>query len=305
MSKAKEVFPEVHLKYYKKACEFRGIQRAIAVAYKNQKMRCPVHLSIGQEHWLPLLGQYVEAGDRCFSSHRSHSLYLALGGKLEGLIHELYGLKSGCVQGKGGSMHLKDLDIGLESSIPIVGSSIALALGSSLSMKHSGQKGRTISYFGDGACEEGILHESLNIASTYNLPILFLCENNQYSCNTKVNRRQPSDDMKRFAAAANIEAYTINSGDSYAEMEKIFNTSIDRSKIKPIFLEIKSYRLYEHCGNKIDDNLGDRTKLEFQHFYENDPINILIKSYSFAKTIEEKFFAKTIEICNKIEGNFL
>ena len=195
--------------YIRKCIEFRAIEEAIAFQYTNQKMRCPVHLSIGQEYWLPFLKKNIFSSLRCYSSHRSHSMYLALDGNIPALIDELYGLDTGCLKGKGGSMHLKDLNAGLEASIPIVGSSLPLALGSAFSAMHAKKELISIAYFGDGACEEGVLHECLNFASIHNLPILFLCENNRYSCNTVLDRRQPSENMCRFPKAANKKHYKI------------------------------------------------------------------------------------------------
>ena len=112
-----------------KAVEIRAIQLAVANSYSNQMMRCPVHLSIGQEYWLPLIKHFKKSNDRFFSSHRSHSLYLALSNDVDSYFSELFGLSDGVTKGKGGSMHLKSLENGLEASIPIVGSSIGIALG--------------------------------------------------------------------------------------------------------------------------------------------------------------------------------
>lgn len=288
-----------------KACVFRGIGRGISEAYKNQKMRCPVHLSVGQEFWLPFFGKYFEDGDRCFSSHRSHSMYMALECSLSNLIDELYGLSTGCLQGKGGSMHLKDLSKGLESSIPIVGSSIPLAVGSALSAKHSNLRIKSVAYFGDGACEEGVLHESLNLASIYKLPILFLCENNLYSCNTHLNTRQPSHEMKRFAQSAHIKSFSLNYNSSCFEIDSTFNECMLLSRREPIFLEIKSYRLFEHCGHNLDKESGDRTLNEFSFYQENDPINRLIQNNYFAKDAENKSFLKTLDLCSKAESKLL
>ena len=125
-------YPAKYINNYKRAIEIRALQLAIAESYDQSRMRCPVHLSIGQEYWLPVLQQHLKQGTRCYSTHRSHSMYMAVGGCEKKLILELLGEAGGTVRGIGGSMHLKELSLGLEASVPIVGSSIAMALGSAL-----------------------------------------------------------------------------------------------------------------------------------------------------------------------------
>lgn len=272
-------FPIEYLADYERIGQFRGLQQAIANKYVFQLMRCPVHLSIGQEYWLAPIQRLVAAGDRCFSSHRSHSMYMALGGDTERLIAELHGHPNGSLGGRGGSMHLKDLSVGLEQSVPIVGSSLALALGSALAAKQQGQDILTISYFGDGACEEGVLHESLNMSKILSLPILFICENNLYSCNTRWQNRQSSSNMSRFANAHGIRSETIESSMSYGEIVAKLTDAFHIGKQEPFFLEVYSYRLYEHCGHSVDNSNGDRTKEEYAQYASNDCFTLLCKEF--------------------------
>tara|TARA_B100000161_G_scaffold260247_1_gene227042 strand:+ start:414 stop:1334 length:921 start_codon:yes stop_codon:yes gene_type:complete len=261
------------------AAKIRGTQIAIAEAYDKQIIRCPVHLSIGQEYWLPLLKIFRNDKDRFFSSHRSHSLYLALSDDIDSYLSELYGLENGVNGGKGGSMHLKSLKDGLEASIPIVGSSIGLSLGSALSHKIIEKNNcRTISYFGDGACEEGIFHESLNLAGIYSLPILFICENNMYSCNTHLRNRQTSSDMVRFAKSHNIKFEKICLNEQLESITNKLSLAFETSIKEPFFLEINSYRLFEHCGHKKDKVSGDRNEQEFTFFERIDYVSNWIKN---------------------------
>ena len=260
------------------AAQIRGIQLAIADAYKEQIIRCPIHLSVGQEYWLPLL-KFFKSKDRFFSSHRSHSLYLALSKDIDSYLGELYGLESGVTKGKGGSMHLKSLNDGLEASIPIVGSSIGLSLGSALSHKiYDKEKSRTISYFGDGACEEGIFHESLNIAGIYQLPLLFICENNMYSCNTHLRNRQTSTEMLRFAKSHQIEFDSIHYEEELDSIINKFKIAFEKSLKGPYFIEIHSYRFFEHCGHQEDRFNGDRSEEEYNSFKSKDKVNKWITS---------------------------
>lgn len=287
--------------YIDKAIMYRAIESAIADQYANQKIRCPVHLSIGQEYWLPFLKKNIAGEVRCFSSHRSHSMYLALEGDLHAMIHELYGLHTGCLMGRGGSMHLKDLSVGLEASIPIVGSSLPLALGSAFAAKHSKQNILTLAYFGDGACEEGVLHECLNYASVNMLPILFICENNLYSCNTSLAKRQPADNMTRFADAAKIRTFQFDSNNTFEEIDLALSTSIANSLSAPVFLEISSYRLYEHCGYRIDRDCGDRTPYEYQMFEKLDPIATEIRQNAASQKLFAKTYQEIVSICSSVE----
>ena len=283
------------------AAQIRGIQLAIADAYKEQIIRCPIHLSIGQEYWLPLLKFFKSKKDRFFSSHRSHSLYLALSKDIDSYLGELYGLESGVTKGKGGSMHLKALNDGLEASIPIVGSSIGLSLGSALSHKiHDKKKSRTISYFGDGACEEGIFHESLNIAGIYQLPLLFICENNMYSCNTHLRNRQTSSEMLRFAKSHQIEFDSIHYEEGLDSIINKFKKAFQESLKGPYFIEIHSYRFFEHCGHQEDRFNGDRSEAEYNSFKSKDKVSKWITSEKLILDIFEKSYKECKAKCKKL-----
>ena len=295
----KNKFSQLDIKI--EAAKIRGIQMAIAETYKNQVIRCPIHLSIGQEYWLPLLNIFRSTKDRFFSSHRSHSLYLALSNDIDSYLSELYGLESGVTNGRGGSMHLKSLKDGLEASIPIVGSSIGLSLGSALSHKIIEDNScRTISYFGDGACEEGIFHESLNLAGVYELPILFICENNMYSCNTHLKRRQTSNEMIRFAKSHNLKFVKIEIGERLDSIINKFKIAFDNSLSEPYFLEINSYRLFEHCGHKKDRVNGDRDLEEFSFFEARDNINNWMKEDSLVLDSYLSSYEKCFKRCEEL-----
>lgn len=281
-------FPNKFLSDYKRIGELRGFQEAIADAYHLQMMRCPVHLSIGQEYWLPPIQRLVHKSVRCFSSHRSHSMYMALGGDFLKMIAELHGDEEGALLGRGGSMHLKDLAVGLEHSVPIVGSSIGLSLGSALASQKLNQNTQTLAYFGDGACEEGILHESLNMARIYNLPILFLCENNMYSCSTHIRRRQPLSSMYRFAHAHDIRHDVIHMDMNFDQIVHKIDNALSLSLQEPFFLEVNSYRLYQHCGDSIDMNIGDRTQAEYEDKALADCFVNLCNEYS---SVEDSYLA--------------
>lgn len=269
----------------KHASWLRGVQTCIADSYSSQLMRCPVHLSIGQELLWSVIKQFTSFQLRVFSSHRGHLPYLTLDGDLKKYVAELHLHPDGLSSGHLGSMHMKSPKCGHLTSVPIVGSSIPLAVGAAYACKELGDSWISIAHFGDGACEEGILHESLNMASIKSLPILFLCENNGYSCTTGIAKRQPSSCMARFADSACIQSCTTN---SYSldrlviDVEHAFNYIHDTGL--PFFLEVECYRLYEHCGSSVDTDFGDRTPSEYAEAHKRDFLtsNLDAKTFSMA-----------------------
>ena len=172
----------------------RMIEEEIAKRYSENKMRCPTHLSIGQE--APAVGVFsaLQKSDWVFSGHRNHAHYLAKGGNLKAMISEIYGKSSGCCGGKGGSMHLTDKSSGFIGATPSVGSTIPIAVGAALTAKRIASNRIVSIFFGDGAMEAGVVHESMNFAATAKLPVLFICENNLYSVYSPLDVRQPSEE---------------------------------------------------------------------------------------------------------------
>ena len=249
----------------------RGVQVAIADSYSRQLMRCPVHLSIGQELLWSCIKHLYQYKLKVFSTHRGHLPYLTLDGNLRPYVAELHLHQDGISAGNLGSMHMKSPLSGHITSVPIVGSSIPLAVGAAYAARQLSMDWIAVAHFGDGACEEGILHESLNLAAVKNLPILFLCENNHYSCTTSLTSRQPSERMNRFADAACIRSDTVNANDLSGLLNKLDTAmSFISSAGSPYFLEVECYRLYEHCGPRIDTDSGDRTPNEYQNAYSQD-----------------------------------
>lgn len=243
----------------------RRIEEALAARYAEQEMRCPMHLCIGQEAIAVGVGSALEKSDKMYSNHRAHGHYLAKGGNLDAMIAELYGRAGGCCGGRGGSMHMIDLDVGFMGATPIVGGTVPLAVGTAWASKLQKKKDVTVIFFGDGCFEEGVLHESLNFAALHNLPILFVCENNDFSVYTRRNERQPDRAIHEIASAHGIKTAYGDGND----VEYIFNltsSAVDdlRSGNGPWFLEFTTYRWREHCGPDFDDNLQYRTAEEIE-----------------------------------------
>jgi len=249
----------------------------IAKRYSENQMRCPTHLSIGQECVPSVIGTFTTKKDLCVSSHRSHAHYLGKGGSLNKFISELYGKSTGCSKGRGGSMHLTDLNVGFVASTAIVSNTIPVGVGLSLSSKILGKKQVNIIYLGDASIEEGVFFESLNFAVTKKIPVVFVCENNFYSVYSPLSVRQPEGrKIFKMAEACGVKSFRANGN----QFKDVINTFLKAKKIvekeqKPVFLEYQTYRWYEHCGPNFDDHLNYRNKKETLYWKKNDPINIL------------------------------
>ena len=180
----------------------------------------PVHLGVGQEAIAAGLSLFLKKDDYVFGGHRSHSHIIALGGSIYKLFAEVLGKKTGFSKGRGGSMHLIDQENGFYGSVPIVAGTVSLAVGAGLASKLKKSTNIAIAYLGDGACEEGIIHESLNLASTMKLPVIFVVENNLYSSHLDINLRQPSDRTARFAEANMINTKVVD-GNNIVEVSSV------------------------------------------------------------------------------------
>ncbi len=260
-------------KLYKEMYLIRSVEEKISREYSKGKMRCPVHLSIGQEACAVGVSQNLNKSDVVYSNHRCHAHYIAKGGNINKMIAEIHGRKNGCVGGVGGSMHLQDLSVNLMASIPIVSSAIGLSLGAALNQKRNKSKNITVVYIGDAALEEGIFFECANFAALHKLPLLFACENNLYSVYTPLKERQLNSNFKKYANAFNIPYKRVNGNDIkqvYRVSKKIIK-NIKENK-GPYFLQMDTYRYLEHCGPNKDDHLNYRNPKEVKFWKMHDPI---------------------------------
>jgi pyruvate dehydrogenase E1 component alpha subunit len=265
---------ELNLQLYELMTRIRLVEEAIAIHYGEQQMRCPVHLSIGQEAAAAGVGLALRADDLAMSGHRSHAHYLAKGGDLRAMIAELYGRETGCCHGRGGSMHLVDLKAGFMGAVPIVGSTIPIAVGLAFG-EHLQRRDRvTAAFFGEAATEEGVFHESANFASLHRLAVVFVCENNLYSVYSPMSVRQPAHrEVVELARAHGIPARQ-GDGNNPLEVHALMTEALAhaRSRKGPVFLELRTYRWREHCGPNFDNHIGYRTEAEYFAWKERDPI---------------------------------
>jgi TPP-dependent pyruvate/acetoin dehydrogenase alpha subunit len=255
----------------------RAVEEAIAHHYPEGKMRCPVHLSIGQESIPAVFAQSIASTDFAISTHRGHAHYLAKGGNLNAMIAEIYGKSTGCAKGKGGSMHLIDLAVNFMGTSAIVGNSIPIGVGLALSAQLKRTNQISCVFLGDGATEEGVFYESVNFAAVRKLPVLFICENNLYSVYSPLSVRQPKGrSIAKMVEAMGVEV-AVGDGHNLASGYEIMKNAIGkvRSTGVPLFLEFTTYRWREHCGHSFDNDIGYRTQEEFLEWQAKDPLNNL------------------------------
>ena len=284
-------------KLFESMLRIRLVEESIANKYSEQKMRCPTHLSIGQEAIAVGVCANLTSQDQVLSTHRAHAHYLAKGGCLNSMMAEIYGKASGCSKGMGGSMHLIDTSVGFMGSTAIVGNTIPVAVGLALEKKLTHKKSIACVFFGDGATEEGAFYESINFAIIHSLPILFICENNLYSVYSGLEVRQPVDrKIYKMVRAMGISAQHGNGNDveEVARKVKQAKTMIMKSG-GPQFLEFDTYRWREHCGPNFDNNIGYREESEFLKWKKKDPLKNFYSENS-QKYIDRKIDSISQEI---------
>ena len=270
---------KLYFKLYKQMYRTRSVEIEIAKRYSEGKMRCPTHLSIGQEAVPSVFSLLSKKSDFAVSSHRGHAHYLAKGGNLKSMIAEIYGKKTGCSKGKGGSMHLVDLSVNFMGTSAIVGNSIPVGVGLALSSKIKKKKDVSFVFFGDGAVEEGVFYESVNFALVKKLPVVFICENNFYSVYSPLSVRQPKGrSISKMVKAMGAQVYNCDGNDPL-KIFKVLSKAVRQTRrgAGPCFLEFFTYRWLEHCGPNFDNNLNYRTKKEFLYWKKKDPLTNLKK----------------------------
>lgn len=258
---------------YENLVRIRMTEEAIAEEYARQEMRCPVHLSIGQEAAAVGVSAALKDTDVVFSTHRCHSHYLGKGGNLNAMIAELYGKKTGCAGGLGGSMHLIDQSVGMLGASAIVGGSIPLAVGAALSFKMDGAPHVAVAYFGDGACEEGVFHESLNFAALHKLPVIFACENNFTATASPLSARRPIDNIHEHGRVFGIPGIRVD-GNDVGEVYNAAYRAVARARegLGPTLIEARTFRMMRHVGPQVDKTTGVRTPEMWEEWQKKCPV---------------------------------
>lgn len=262
----------------------RLVEQRLAIMRRDGIIGGPVHLGVGQEAVAVGVSRCLRPTDRVFGAHRSHSHVLALGSSIHGLFAEVLGKNTGLSRGMGGSMHLWDGPRGFYGSVPIVGGAVPLAVGAGFAARYAGTEDIAVSYFGDGALEEGVVQESMNLARMLQAPVLFVVENNFFSSHMHIRLRQPCDATARFAEAHDIP-YEIVDGNDVVAVYGAADRLVGRSRRGegPGFLEAVTFRWYGHVDWREDIDVGvARSQDDLANWRARDPISRLVTALETA-----------------------
>jgi pyruvate dehydrogenase E1 component alpha subunit len=238
-------------------------------------MKTPMHMSMGQEAVAVGVCEALGPQGQVFGFYRSHAVFLAKTDDPDRFFGELYGRVSGTAHGKAGSMHLAAPDKGFMCASAIVASSIPVAIGAAFANKQKRNDVIACAYFGDGALEEGVFWESLNVACVMKLPALFVCEDNGLAVHTATHARQGYKSITNIVS--NFECSVLQ--ENTTDVETIYNLALEaaesiRSTQRPAFLHLKCYRYLEHVGIGRDFDAGYRAEAEFDEWNRRDPLLI-------------------------------
>lgn len=238
--------------------------------YAMGKVHGTMHLSAGQEAVAVGIGTVMHSEDYLINHHRGHGHFIASGADINLMMAEFLGKSTGYCRGRGGSMHIADVESNNLGANGIVGGSMEIAVGVGLAIKMRHEERVALTLFGDGAANEGIFHESMNMAAIWNLPIIYLCENNHYGMSAHVSNVSSKVPFKGRAEAHGVPGYFIDGNDVLA-VHEVMRKVVDhaRSGKGPVFVEAETYRFYGH--SKSDRNLY-RTKEEIAAWKKKDPI---------------------------------
>ncbi len=257
---------------------------------KDREVRCPCHLYIGQEAIATGVCAALEAADTVWGGHRSHGHYIAKGGSLDGMMAEIFGKETGCSRGRGGSMHLFAPEVGILGTVPLVAATIPISVGAALASKIRGEKHVAVAFFGDGAVEEGHFHESVNMAAVYDLPVIFVVENNFYSSHLPLLDRRREDNIVKTADAHGIPGVSMD-GNDVLEVLRHSTEAVERGRSGggPTLFECRTYRWRGHVGPSWDMDVGVKRKNELDEWLPKDPIARLRTHMTEAGESESSF----------------
>jgi TPP-dependent pyruvate/acetoin dehydrogenase alpha subunit len=267
---------DFNLSLYRTMLSIRYAEESLVDPIISHTVKCPCHLYSGQEAVAVGVCAALNREDYVFGNHRSHGHYLAKGGDLKAMIAEIYGADTGCARGRGGSMHLIDLECGVLGAAPIVAGTISLALGAALASSIRKDGRVSVSFFGDGSTGEGVLYESLNFAALKKLPMIFVCENNLYATHMPIRDCRPKDATFDVAKPFGVKSSRTDGNDVFRVYETaLAAATICRNGEGPVFIECLTYRLRGHVGP--DDYIqGTRTDIrpaeEIERWKRKDPI---------------------------------
>jgi len=281
-SKAKSKYSkEQYLSWFEIMYRIRKFEERTLYAYSKQKIRGFCHVYIGQEAIAAGLTSGITKDDKLVTAYRQHGIALARGLDSNSCMAELYGKSTGCVKGKGGSMHFFSKEHNYFGGNGIVGAQIPIGTGIAFAEHYRESKNLCVTMFGDGAARQGALYESFNMAMTWKLPVLYICENNKYAMGTSVERTSNVSEIYRVGSAFDMPSEPVDGMDPVAVHEALEKAAKHiRSGKGPYFLEINTYR---YRGHSVSDPAKYRTKDELNEYKEKDPIVMIVN-----KMIDQK-----------------
>lgn len=289
------------LAMYKSMVTIRLFETRVSDLFAAGKLPGFIHLYIGEEAVATGVCAHLKGQDYITSTHRGHGHLIAKGGDLNKMMAELYGKKTGYCKGKGGSMHIADVDLGILGANGIVGGGPPIAAGAAFGIKAQGSDGVVACFFGDAASNQGTFHEGLNIASVWKLPVIFVCENNLYGISVKQTRHQNISDVADRANAYDIPGVVVDGNDVMAVYEAA-GEAIKRARAGkgPSLIECKTYRWRGHFEG---DPTIYRPKEELEAWMKKDPIPRFEASLKEMGVITDAGIAATKqEIGDKVEA---
>lgn len=269
----------------------RAFETRVAEQYMRGKIGGFCHLYSGEEAVAVGALNALKPEDYAIGSYRDHAYYLIRGGDPKACMAELFGHADGCSKGKGGSMHLFDWSHNFLGGYAIVAGMCPIAVGVGLKLKYRKEKKVVMCFFGDGATNQGVYHESLNMASLYKLPIVWICENNKYAIGSSVPRSSAVESMaEKTKTAYDIPSYVVD-GMDFFKMQEVTKKAVAHARAGkgPVYIEAKCYRFR---GHSMSDPATYRTKEEVQHWKERDPIPMIKKQIMHDFEIGEEAFAE-------------
>jgi len=266
---------DLSIALYKKMYLIRAVEKKIQEHYHEDEMKTPMHMSMGAEAIEVGVCHALRPEDQVLGTYRSHGIYLAKTMETDNFFGEMYGKVTGTSKGKAGSMHLVAPEAGLICTSAVVGSHIPVAVGAAFANK-IGKKGKVVAvFFGDGALDEGVFWESLNISCLMKLPILFVCEDNGYAVHNPASKRHGYRSITSIVSQFDCNLLESDTTD-VETIYKITKESLHTMKEteRPYFLRLKYYRYLEHVGVLEDFKAGYRSRDEFEKWYAVDPIHL-------------------------------
>lgn len=250
----------------------RRFEDNIHIRFLEGTLPGTVHLYQGEEAVAVGVCAHLSIEDVVASTHRPHGHAIAKGMSLNSIMAELYGKEAGCCRGKGGSMHIGDPDVGMLPAIAIVGGGLTIATGCGLAFKMQKKNNVAVSFFGDGATNEGDFHEALNLAAIWNLPVVYVCENNLYGASTRLDLVCKLDDLAERSRSYGMPSAICDGNDVLAVYECVGEAVVRaRSGGGPTLVECKTYRIKGH--SRSDAN-AYRDKEEEKVWFERDPLKV-------------------------------